>query len=210
MANDDQTPVEGQTPGAEIKPNNSETGQTEDNQPAQPAGWQFNPEDSGPSGPAVPAPQATEPVTWTASEFVANEKTARWYMLLAIAAGVVSAIIYLLTRDIISSGMIVIVAILFGIFAARKPRVLEYKLNEAGLTIGAKFYPYDVFKSFSVLEEGAIDCIWLMPLKRFMPVISVYFPSESGEKIANLLSQFLPYEEMQHDVVDRFMRKIRF
>src|SRR5437870_2945293 len=41
-------------------------------------------------------------ITWTASEFVAHEKSAGWYLALTVVALVIAGVIYLLTRDIIS------------------------------------------------------------------------------------------------------------
>ncbi len=52
--------------------------------------------------------------TWTASEFVAHQKTPGWYGLLALAALVLSGLIYLLTRDIISASVVIVAALFFG------------------------------------------------------------------------------------------------
>jgi hypothetical protein len=175
--------------------------------------WQFKPDDDQPpANQAAPPPRGPRlgTITWEASEFVANHKTAGWYLLLAGAAALASAVVFLLTHDKISSGMIVIVAVALGIFAARKPRVLQYKLDESGLSIGAKFYSYANFKSFAVVDEDALSAIWLIPLQRFMPVITMYYDPKDEDKITGLLSQFLPFEPRSHDMVERFMRKIRF
>jgi hypothetical protein len=106
--------------------------------------------------------------------------------------------------------MMVIVTVLFGVFAARKPRTLNYALDDAGIHIGQKFYSYGDFKSFSVLDEGGLNAIWLMPLKRFMPSLTIYYAPNDEDKIMRVLSSFLPFEDRDHDMVDRLMRKVRF
>ena len=154
-----------------------------------------------PSGPEV---------SWSASEFIAHSKTFGWYAILFLSAIGLAAVVYLLTRDVITAGVIVFAALLFGIMAARKPRELPYKVSSDGLHIGEKFYSYDTFKSFSVVQEEGIESIWFMPLKRFMPGLSIYFAPNDGQKIVDVLSNYLPFEAKELDLVDRFMHRIRF
>lgn len=182
------------------------------------ANWEYKSENVTPSTSpqesprpmSQPAGAQGESVTWTASEFVAHNKGMGWYGVLALAAGALAAVAYLLTKDVVSSAIIIIVGILFGVSATRKPRILNYKVDSSGLTIGQKFYPYAEFKSFSVMEEGAFSSIMFLPLKRFMPPINIYYDPADEDKITLVLSQHLPVEHRTHDVVDRFLGRIRF
>jgi hypothetical protein len=49
-----------------------------------------------------------------------------------------------------------------------------------------------------------------MPLKRFMPILTIYFEQKDESKIVAVLGQFLPVESHQLDAVDRLMHKLRF
>lgn len=158
----------------------------------------------------ITPPSDQAELTWTASEFIEHQKPQGWYLSLTAAALVVAAVMYVLLKDIVTTVVIVIVAVMFGIVGARKPRAITYALSRAGMRIGNKAYPYAAFKSFSVIEEGAIDSIQLLPLKRFMPPISIYFPPEEGEKIVSLLSDYLPHEDRDHDPIDRLMKRMHF
>jgi hypothetical protein len=186
-------------------------------QPAsnQPSGnWEYKPEGQTSDGPA-PGPVArplsgAEEVTWTASEFIARQKGAGWYALLVLGAVVVAVLTHLFTKDLVAVGAIVAVAVLFGVSASRKPRVLTYRMDRSGLTIGQKSYPYGIFKSFSVMEEGAFSSITLLPLKRFMPPLSLYYEPKDEERIVSLLSRHLPLENRPADAVERLMRHVRF
>jgi hypothetical protein len=102
------------------------------------------------------------------------------------------------------------VGILFAILAGKQPRQLSYSLDTSGITIGEKFYSYEMFKSFTILEEGAIGCVNLLPLKRFMPELSIYYPPEEEEKILNVLTGSLPNDQKQEHSFDRLMKRIRF
>jgi hypothetical protein len=182
------------------------------------AGWQYKPEATPPPAAgqnqvpgqfpmAVPEEQE---VVWSASEFVAHNKGVGWYATLGLAAVALAAVVYLITRDTVSVVIIIFVALILGIAAVRKPRVLNYQLNGGGLMIGQKFYPYSEFKSFSVMREGAFSSIMFIPLKRFMPPISIYYDPEDEERIVEALAEYLPMENRTHDAVDSLIRHIRF
>lgn len=184
-------------------------------------GWQFTPEHNPgstiepgaePSAQALqqqPA-QDIDEITWTASEFVEHEKSAGWYLQFILAVIVGLGLMYFITRDVISLIVLSLVAIVFLVVAKRKPRVLSYGVDERGVKVGVKLYPYSTFKSFAVVEEGAIHSIMLLPLKRFMPSITLYYDPKDEQRIVDALGGALPEEERKQDNVDKFMRKIRF
>ena len=173
--------------------------------------WRFHSDTAPTQNHSTQQKQSTaSTIKWSASEFIEHQKNADWYLLLIIASAVLAAAVYLFTKDIISVVMIVVVAIVFGIFAARKPRVLNYQIDETGIHIEAKFYPYANFKSFAVVSEDTINSIWLMPLKRFMPILTIYFAPDDEQKIISVLGNFLPVETHQPDPIDRLMHRLRF
>lgn len=155
-------------------------------------------------------PQPSGGVSWSASEYVAHQKSGGWYILLTIVALILAAVVYMLTKDIFSTAVVVVAAIVFGAYGARKPRVLQYALDTHGITIGHKTYHFGQFRSFSIAEEGAFSSINLMPLKRFMPIITVYFDPKDEDKITGLLAGYLPLETGKKDAVDALLHKIRF
>jgi hypothetical protein len=106
--------------------------------------------------------------------------------------------------------VVVAVVGVLAVVASRPPRTLSYKLDNYGVHIGQKSFPYANFKSFSVIDEGAISAINLLPLKRFLPPISVYYDPKDEDKIAAIISDYLPFEEHKEDLVDQLVRKIRF
>lgn len=160
-----------------------------------------------------PVPMQTDneapQVAWTASEYQDNPKSAGWFALLAIASILSAAVFYILTEDLIPTLVIAIVGIMVGVFAARKPRVLQYALDRSGVHIGEKLYAYETFKSFSVGTDQAMSYIQLMPLRRFMPPIIIHYDPADEDKIADTLSSYLPFEEHKRDMADRIARRIR-
>jgi hypothetical protein len=182
--------------------------QTTPAQEASAEGWQFRQEEL--AAPIADEPPLLDSFTWTASEFIAHEKTASWYAFLAVGALVLAALVYLISRDFISTGIVVFVAIMFGAIASRQPRTQEYSLNQAGLSVGAKLYNFQDFKTFSISEEGAIVSIVFMPLKRFMPPLTVYVAPDTEERVVDFLSAYLPFEQHKTDAIDGLLKRMRF
>ena len=151
-----------------------------------------------------------ESFTWEASEFVDHQKSALWFLVLLAGSFILAAVVYFITRDILSTLVILIATIAFAMFAGKKPRTLSYSLLPSTLKIDQKTYSYDDFRSFSVIQEGALFSVILEPVKRFMPPLTIYFAEDDGEKIFDALATHLPHEERGLDFVDKLMRKIRF
>ncbi|HVX57964.1 MAG TPA: hypothetical protein VHA37_09660 [Candidatus Saccharimonadales bacterium] len=164
---------------------------------------------------ATPSPAAVpdddpDAITWTASEFIAHAKSFGWYAALAAAALAFAAVVFLISRDFISVGVVIVAALLLGIYAGHQPQQVQYRLDGGGLTIGKRRLGYDQFRSFSVVPEGAFSSIVFMPLKRFAVPTTIYYAPEDEERIVDLLSNILPVDQRGHDAVDRLMHRIRY
>lgn len=141
---------------------------------------------------------------------MSSTKNSSWYFLLAIAAVVVAALFYLITRDLISSVVVIVGAIALGVYGARPPRQITYQLDNRGLSIGTRLFAYNEFRSFAIVPEGAFNSIILVHHKRFAPLTTVYPAPDQEEAIINVIANHLPLEEHKLDAVEHLMRRIRF
>lgn len=151
-----------------------------------------------------------ESISWTASEFIAHEKTAGWYVLLVLGAVAAAALVWLFTRDIMPTSAVFIGMVLLAFYAAHQPRQQHYELDASGLTIGDRHLPYHEFRFFSVMQEGAFLGIELTPLKRFAMYTTLYVDPADEDRIIEFLSTYLPMEEARASMTDSFMRRIHF
>lgn len=195
------------TPLPQQPPQTSETPTTSTQASTTP--WQFANDDFDGQDYDAMEPQDTT-ISWSASEFIAYHKSFVWYLQIFVVLVVVAAVLFFLTRDVISTVSVVLIGILFIVFAGRKPRVLNYGIDESGIHIGEKLYPFASLRSFAVVDEGQLHSITLLPLQRFMPAVSMYFEPQDEAKIVETLGAYLPKEDRKQDMVDRFMHKIRF
>lgn len=152
----------------------------------------------------------TSEVSWTASEYIDHAKGPNWFIMFGLGLAVLVIATYFVSKDILASVLIGVAGMTFGVFAARQPRVLEYRLSSSGVTIGPKFYSFTEFKSFSVMDEGALQSILLTPLKRFMPPLTIYYAPNDEAMILDKLADYLPVEQREHDLTDRLAKRLRF
>lgn len=180
-----------------------EASQPEATQPATPSLYTPEPGQASPSSDIAP-------INWTASEYIDHAKGPQWFVLFGFGLALIIIVVYLTTKDIVAPILIGMAGLIFGSFAARQPQVLNYGLDNSGLTISQKHYSYTEFKSFSVMDEDVFRSILLAPLKRFMPPLSIYYDPKDEEAIIDTLADFLPMEQQEHDLTDRLMRRLRF
>jgi hypothetical protein len=150
------------------------------------------------------------PVQWSAKEYVELSKGAWWYVIAAIVAlSLIAADIFFL-KSYTFSALIVVMVVALIIYIRRPPRDIHYTLSgRQGLYVGERLYHLTDFRAFGLIKDGDNHSIMLIPIKRFSPGVSVYFPEEAGEQIVDILGQRLPMEELKLDVVDIIVRKLR-
>jgi hypothetical protein len=150
-------------------------------------------------------------LSWTASEFIQHDKSAIWYLSLAGLTVAFALLAYfLLNKDIFSLVVILMLGFVFGVSAARKPRILKYTVDDHGLLIDAKEYDYEGFRSFSVIDEGPIFMLVLMPVQRFSPILTIYVPEDTIDAVVDTVGAYLPVVQHQPSLVDKFLSRIRF
>jgi len=184
--------------------------------------WQYKPDDSpddegvgdrdDDDGPAQEEdrPAKSKNFSWEASEFIEHPHGTGWYMMLVISTLLLSAIVYFVSsRDIAAAIIIVFLGIAVGLFAKRKPAVAKYEITSSGLKVNEKLYRYGDYKSFAMIDEGALSSVNLIPLKRFLPPVSAYFEDKDEKEITDALGDHLPYEPRKLDMVERLSRRLR-
>jgi hypothetical protein len=180
--------------------------------------WQYKPDngstprdtnDSDDSGAPAPKEPLAKSVAWEALEFIDHPHGAGWYTTLALSTIVLAALVYLISKDLIATVIIVVVGVIVGVFAGQKPGQAKYEITDSGMSINGKNYNYKGYKSFAVIREGSLSSVNLFPLKRLTPPLSAYFEPQDEERIINALGNYLPYEDRKLDGIERLSRRLR-
>ena len=165
-----------------------------------------------PVDPAVAPHQLPSDIelSWTAAEYLHADRGANWYAVYTLGVVIIAALVFLITRDYVSTGIIFIALLGLIFIMARKPREQTYMLGGGQIAIGNKWYNLHDFKAFSVNDETELTEITLLPLKRFLPPVTIYLDGSSERAVVEYLSHDLPNELHQADAVDRLLKRLHF
>ncbi len=162
-----------------------------------------------PELPPEPQPHDIDAINWEASEYVHHDKGALWVVGL-VAIVLVFAAIAFFTQAWTFLILTLVMGVALGIIAFRPPRVIRYSLSEKGLQIDGKSYDLSEFKSFGIVDDDSLYSIMLIPTKRFLPAVNIYFEEDDGEDIVDVLGSYLPMQQIELDAFDKLMRRLHF
>jgi len=157
-----------------------------------------------------------EKLNWSALEYEEKERHVDWFWALGVIviAGAITSIIF---ANYFFAIFLIIGGVLLGFFAVKKPDIVFYELNEKGLKIRNRIYPYENIKAFWV-QKSLSDDGKQMPLALFIksqrllvPIFSVPIEETSVEKIHSMmLAHNVPEEEMKEHVSEKIMESLGF
>jgi len=150
-----------------------------------------------------------EHFVWQASEYIHHAKTTRWYGIVIVIAVLLAAGLAIF-RQWFSIPVVLAMAVAIIVYGARPPRTLDYGLDEQGITIQGKSYPYSQFRSFAVYQDVAWHSIDLEPTQRFMPRLTVLFDNKDFAIIVSILTDHLPEIDRAPDWIERLSRYLKF
>jgi hypothetical protein len=170
--------------------------------------------------PETPAePQDDKPaakglnISWTASESIDHERGALWYIVIVALAIAAVGLSWWLLDGLFSkiSSTILAATIFAAVFTvSRRPaRELHYVLNNEGLTIEDRQYPFSDFRAFGVHQDGTLWQLTLIPIKRFGLSVTMFIHDDQGEEIVDALGARLPMEEVKSDWIDKAVNKLK-
>lgn len=161
--------------------------------------------------PAPAAQQVSDEavVSWVSSGEAIQSRSQSWKVKMTLISVAAGAIIYLVTRDWVSSGSVALAGALFGILGSRKPHPLQYQVSRDGIIVGQRSFSYAEFRAFSTVDDGTDVTINLMPLKRFSPILSVHTDPGLRDQIVAVLANHLPVEAHRRDAIDAILSKTR-
>ncbi|HEY4513128.1 MAG TPA: hypothetical protein VJH06_01280 [Candidatus Paceibacterota bacterium] len=163
--------------------------------------------------------KANEKLTWTALEYEEKERSKDWFWALGVIV-VTSAIAAMIFADYFFAALLILAGILLGLFAIKKPDIMEYELTDRGLRIHTRFYPYENIRAFWVQSHDPLEInrevfkkpmLFIRSERFFMPIISIPIDEEIGERIYSImLEQNILEEEMKEHPSEKIMEALGF
>jgi hypothetical protein len=88
-----------------------------------------------------------------------------------------------------------------------EPKLMEIKMNEEGIFIDKKFYPWKKFYAFEIFDNGLRKFVFLFP-KRFS--FGLHFPLEeffvSEDEVKDFMKKFLEEHQGKVPILDKLYR----
>ena len=148
-------------------------------------------------------------IHWTGPEYIQREKGSEWYSAVTIVAvGIIISAILL--SNYIFAVFILLAAFTLILFASKKPKTIEIKINEQGILCDKYFYPFGSLESFWIEENVDHHKIILKSKKILMPYISLPIPSDNVETVREFLRNYLTEQELHEPLLHRLMEYIGF
>ena len=173
----------------------------------------YNPEGDGDASFAKPAHDTQDStdqvIEWVSSGEDLQAKAAAWRVRMIAIALIAGAVIFALTRDFASTGIVIFAGLLFGFIGARKPPATQYHVDRHGITIGQRQFAYSDFRAFSLVNDPHVPTISIVPLKRFAPLLSIRCDPQQIDRIVAVMSSHLPLEAARHDAIDSIVNRIK-
>ncbi len=152
--------------------------------------------------------QALEDIDWVSIDKSSSKKFS-WYLIFIASTIVLGGLIYLITRDLITTIVIVFCGIILLAYSIKKPKSVNYKLTDSSLYVSGKAFKISNFKSFSINNHGLDKAISLVPMKRFYPYLYINLNQDVSADVIQRLSQIIPVQKPTLDIFESLLRFIK-
>jgi len=135
---------------------------------------------------------------WQVDEFVAHERSGRWYAVAAIVA--TGLLIYAIaTANYFFAVIILMAGILMLLNHFQGPEKLDVYLTTAGVVLGESLYEYKQIQSFAVVyQPPEIKNMYLFFGSIMQPPLSIPLEAADPNEVREILLNFLP-ENLEQD-----------
>lgn len=142
---------------------------------------------------------------WSCSEFEYQEKNNTWF-LAVIAATIIIGLFALWQGNFLFLIFAIIAALMVIVWSQKKPKIINFMLDDRGLWIEDVFYSYNKFDSFAI-KPGSL---MFKHKERFKPYLIISFNKNDLEGIRKHLLDFFPEMEYNNSLIEVFSELFRF
>ena len=144
------------------------------------------------------------PLQREAYEYEPKQHSADWYWAVGIIATAI-AVVSILFSNFVFALFVMLAAVLLSVFAGRPPKIVDFEINEKGIVIDTRLYPYDSLQSFWVEENIRFPKILLMSKKIWMPFITMPLHDELER---DAVRQYLGHHLLEVEHVEPLSQKL--
>lgn len=146
-------------------------------------------------------------INWSALEFEYKEKSADWFWAVWII-GLGLAVLSVFLDNLLFAILIILGAFTLSLQSVKKPRTIDFEVNEDGIIIDKKLYLYNTLESFWVIgkEKKAI----IKSKKLVVPFLILPLENIDPKYLREYLIKHIKEEEMSEPIAHIIMEKLGF
>ncbi|MES2216701.1 MAG: hypothetical protein V4481_05420 [Patescibacteria group bacterium] len=153
---------------------------------------------------------ATEPlIAWQAPEHFHTTKTSDWYWAVGIVTLALAAVAFIF-GNIISGIFVLVAAAALVLHAAHPARVLDIEINDRGIAIHGRLYPFVSLESFWIPHDQYPAKLIIKSHKLFMPLIVLYIDDIDPEEVRNVLIKYIAETEHHEPFLKHILERFGF
>jgi hypothetical protein len=154
-------------------------------------------------------------VQWSASSGNNHKRGVNWYLAgvgVIFALVAVAFVIQFFTNEWqfwTTVGLAIIIFLTLIIVNRRPPELVNYSIDNSGISINSKTYSFDKFRTFGLANDGTTWAATLIPVKHLSAGVTLTVPADQGEIIVDKLGQHLPMENVGGGFINEISRRFK-
>lgn len=149
-------------------------------------------------------------ITWQTFEYQHRVRSSDWFWVTGIVA-VSLAITSILFKNFLFGILIIIATFALMLQAARKPRLIQFAINQTGIVAGNVYHPFSSLESFWIDVANPTDTRLLLKSKNLTAMLIVIPLGETeSQLVKDFLSQYITEEELHEPLSQKIMEALGF
>jgi len=149
-------------------------------------------------------------ISWQALEYEYKRKTPDWFWAVGIVAGAM-VIISLLYKNFLFAIFIAIATFTIFMYAARKPQLINFLVDNKGVYVSNVLYSYQNLESFWIFDNGIKKKLVIKSEKILVPYITIPIPDDmDDEHLREFLLEHIREEEYEEGISEALVDKLGF
>lgn len=149
-------------------------------------------------------------MSWTTLEHSHQKKSSDWYWIVSIISLVI-ILVSIYFENYTFAAVILFAVVVFFMQADRDPDTLKIGLDNKGIYVNKKHYPYEDIESFYLEDDFGVPRILLKSHKIFMPLIVIpYADKVDRDDLEFFLGYYLDQEKLRESTLQILLESVGF
>lgn len=149
-------------------------------------------------------------IEWQAPEFRHYPKNAAWFITYGLVVAML-VVYQLFQNDWFGAISILIIAVLFAVFALHRPKIVTVQVSTHGIHIDDTHIPYTHIKQFWIVENNHHKTLNLETTAYLNHLLAIELDDQDADDVHEILAELLPENiGSEENIAQRIAHKFKF